>query len=151
GAVLPILHLNGFKIANPAILARIGTNELDGLLRGYGYAPIYVSGHDPLLMHEQMAAAVDAAIGRIRQIWAEARTGGTQGTQVSQATPDRHGGSGRPGRPVWPMIVLRSPKGWTGPVEVDGLPVEGTWRSHQVPLAEVRTNPEHLRQLSDWL
>src|SRR5260221_5950858 len=141
GAVLPILHLNGYKIANPAVLARIGADELDALLRGYGYAPTYVSGDDPLFMHEQMAAAVDATMARIRQIWGEARTG----------PPGPPGPPGRPGRLTWPMIVLRSPKGWTGPVEVDGLPVEGTWRSHQVPLAEVRTNPEHLRQLSDWL
>jgi xylulose-5-phosphate/fructose-6-phosphate phosphoketolase len=144
GAVLPILHLNGYKIANPAVLARIGADELDALLRGYGYAPTYVSGDDPLVMHGQMAAAVDAAIARIRQIWAEARTG----SAASKASPDR---DGQRGRPAWPLIVLRSPKGWTGPVEVDGLPVEGTWRSHQVPLAEVRTNPEHLRQLSDWM
>jgi xylulose-5-phosphate/fructose-6-phosphate phosphoketolase len=134
GAVLPILHLNGFKIANPAVLARIGDDELDGLLRGYGYQPAYVSGDDPPVMHEQMAAAVDAAVERIRQIWSDARTGADGAS-----------------RPAWPLIVLRSPKGWTGPVMVDGLPVEGTWRSHQVPLAEVRTNPEHLRQLEQWL
>jgi len=147
GAVLPILHLNGYKIANPAVLARIGADELDALLRGYGYAPTYVSGDDPLFMHEQMAAAVDAAIARIRQIWGEARTRppGHPGPQGPPGLP------GRPGRPTWPMIVLRSPKGWTGPRQVDGLPVEGTWRSHQVPLAEVRTNPEHLRKLSEWL
>ena len=140
GAVLPILHLNGFKIANPAVLARIGADELDALLRGYGYRPVYVSGDDPQVMHEQMAAAIDAATARIAAIWAEARPG--------QDRPDR---PGRPGRPAWPLIVLRTPKGWTGPAEVDGLPVEGTWRSHQIPLAEVRTNPEHLRQLSKWL
>jgi xylulose-5-phosphate/fructose-6-phosphate phosphoketolase len=139
GAVLPILHLNGFKIANPAVLARIGQNELDALLRGYGYQPTYVTGDDPPLMHEKMAAAVDAAIATIRQIQAEARSSSAQG----QAS--------RPLRPEWPMIVLRSPKGWTGPREVDGLPVEGTWRAHQVPLAEVRTNPDHLRLLVDWL
>jgi len=139
GAVLPILHLNGFKIANPAVLARIGAKELDALLRGYGYEPTYVSGDDPPVMHEKMAAAVDAAIAAIQQIQAEARTG----SGLAPAT--------RPLRPAWPMIVLRSPKGWTGPREVDGLPVEGTWRSHQVPLAEVRTNPDHLRLLVDWL
>ncbi len=132
GAVLPILHLNGYKIANPAVLARIGADELDALLRGYGYLPAYVSGDQPLEMHEQMAATIDAATGRIGEIWADARSGG--------------GPNGA--RPQWPMIVLRTPKGWTGPREVDGLPVEGTWRSHQVPLAEVRTNPEHLRQLT---
>jgi xylulose-5-phosphate/fructose-6-phosphate phosphoketolase len=139
GAVLPILHLNGFKIANPTVLARIGAQELDALLRGYGYEPTYVSGDDPPVMHQLMAAAVDAAIDKIRQIQAEARTGG------------RPGQPARPFRPPWPMIVLRSPKGWTGPKEVDGLPVEGTWRSHQVPLAEVRTNPDHLRLLVEWL
>ncbi len=129
GAVLPILHLNGYKIANPAVLARIGDDELDALLRGYGYEPMYVSGHEPGFMHRKMAATVDAAIGQIRAIQRDARSG-----------------SPRPGA-RWPMIVLRSPKGWTGPAEVDGLPVEGTWRAHQVPLAEVRTNPAHLRQL----
>ncbi len=133
GAVLPILHLNGWKIANPAILARIGDDELDALLRGYGYEPFYVSGHEPGFMHQKMAATVDAVIGQIRAIQHDARSG----------TP-------QPGA-RWPMIVLRSPKGWTGPAEVDGLPVEGTWRAHQVPLAEVRTNPAHLRQLEEWL
>ena len=133
GAVLPILHLNGWKIANPAILARIGDDELDALLRGYGYEPFYVSGHEPGSMHQKMAATVDAVIGQIRAIQHDARSG----------TP-------QPGA-RWPMIVLRSPKGWTGPAEVDGLPVEGTWRAHQVPLAEVRTNPAHLRQLEEWL
>jgi len=139
GAVLPILHLNGYKIANPAVLARIG-DELDALLRGYGYQPAYVTGDDPLVVHGQMAAAVDAATERIAAIWAEFRSG-----DGGQARPLR------PARPAWPMIVLRTPKGWTGPAEVDGLPVEGTWRSHQVPLANVRTNPEHLRQLTQWL
>jgi len=137
GAVLPILHLNGYKIANPAVLARIGDRELDALLRGYGYDPAYVAGDDPLVLHGQMAAAVDAATARIAEIQAEARSG-----------PPR---PAIPTRPTWPMIVLRTPKGWTGPKEVDGLPVEGTWRSHQVPLAEVRTNPEHLRLLAQWL
>jgi xylulose-5-phosphate/fructose-6-phosphate phosphoketolase len=139
GAVLPILHLNGFKIANPAVLARIGAEELEALLRGCGYEPTYVTGDDPPVMHEKMAAAVDAAIAQIQQIQADARTSGGPGPAA------------RPLRPAWPMIVLRSPKGWTGPKEVDGLPVEGTWRSHQVPLAEVRTNPDHLRLLVDWL
>ncbi len=142
GAVLPILHLNGYKIANPALLARIGDDELDALLRGFGYQPSYVSGDDPLVMHELMAATVDAAVARIGEIRAEARTSAS-------------GQAGRPPqparRPAWPMIVLRSPKGWTGPATVDGLPVEGTWRSHQVPLGEVRTNPAHLRQLEQWL
>jgi xylulose-5-phosphate/fructose-6-phosphate phosphoketolase len=135
GAVLPILHLNGYKIANPALLARIGSGELDALLRGYGYQPVYVTGHVPSVMHQEMAAAVDEALAAIRGIQRQARSTGT-----------------RPGeRARWPLIVLRTPKGWTGPKEVDGLPVEGTWRAHQVPLPGVRTNPEHLRQLQDWL
>jgi xylulose-5-phosphate/fructose-6-phosphate phosphoketolase len=141
GAVLPILHLNGYKIANPALLARIGDDALDSLLRGYGYEPVYVSGDDPLVMHELMATAIDGAIDRIRQIWSEARNAG--GSSASRQETGK--------LPAWPMIVLRSPKGWTGPVTVDGLPVEGTWRSHQVPLPAVRTNPEHLRQLEQWL
>jgi xylulose-5-phosphate/fructose-6-phosphate phosphoketolase len=133
GAVLPILHLNGWKIANPAVLARIGDDELDALLRGYGYEPFYVSGHEPAYMHRKMAATLDAVIGQIHAIQHDARSG----------TP-------RPSA-RWPMIVLRSPKGWTGPAVVDGLPVEGTWRAHQVPLGEVRTNPAHLRQLEEWM
>jgi xylulose-5-phosphate/fructose-6-phosphate phosphoketolase len=141
GAVLPILHLNGWKIANPAVLARIGDDELDALLRGYGYEPSYVTGHEPSVMHQHMAAAVDQAIARIRAIQDEARN---HGDVTEGGGADRHS-------PRWPVIVLRTPKGWTGPAEVDGLPVEGTWRAHQVPLAEVRTNPAHLRQLQDWL
>ncbi len=133
GAVLPILHLNGYKIANPALLARIPDSELDALLRGYGYQPVYVAGQEPSVMHQKMAEAVDGALAAIAAIGERARAGG--------------GGE----RPGWPLIVLRTPKGWTGPAEVDGLPVAGTWRAHQVPLAEVRTNPAHLRQLSDWL
>ncbi len=153
GAVLPILHLNGYKIANPALLARIGDEQLDALLRGYGYQPVYVSGDEPLAMHEQMAAAVDGAIARIRQIWSEARDEARDGARDG-APGETAGTAGMQAAatfPAWPLIVLRSPKGWTGPVTVDGLPVEGTWRSHQVPLAEVRTNPEHLRQLEQWL
>jgi xylulose-5-phosphate/fructose-6-phosphate phosphoketolase len=133
GAVLPILHLNGYKIANPAVLARLPQAELEALLRGYGYEPAFVTSPGEPVPHEQMAAALDAAIGRIRGIQDEARNG--------RRLP----------RSPWPMIVLRTPKGWTGPAEVDGLPVAGTWRAHQVPLAEVRTNPEHLRQLEEWL
>ena len=146
GAVLPILHLNGFKISNPTVLARVSAAELDELLRGYGYRPIYVTGDEPLAMHQQMAVAVDSAVAEIHAIWDDARTA------VSRARP-AHGGHPAHGahRPAWPMIVLRTPKGWTGPAEVDGLPVEGTWRSHQVPLGEVRTNPDHLRQLEAWL
>jgi xylulose-5-phosphate/fructose-6-phosphate phosphoketolase len=143
GAVLPILHLNGWKIANPAVLARIPEGELDALLRGYGYEPRYVAGSEPAAVHQQMAGALDDSIRRIRQIQDAARSGAGD---AGDAAP---GGQGR--SPRWPMIVLRTPKGWTGPAEVDGLPVEGTWRAHQVPLAEVRTNPAHLRQLEDWM
>jgi xylulose-5-phosphate/fructose-6-phosphate phosphoketolase len=133
GAVLPVLHLNGYKIANPALLARLPQHELDALLRGYGFRPRYVTGHEPSVMHQKMAAVVDECLAEIRAITERARSGGN-GEQAR-----------------WPMIVLRTPKGWTGPAKVDGLPVEGTWRAHQVPLAEVRTNPAHLRQLEDWL
>ena len=136
GAVLPILHLNGWKIANPAVLARIPEAELDALLRGYGYRPRYVTGHDPADVHQQMAAALDDCIAR-----------STPSRASQPLRPDS--ATGR--RPRWPMIVLRTPKGWTGPKEVDGLPVEGTWRAHQVPLAEVRTRPAHLRQLEEWM
>jgi xylulose-5-phosphate/fructose-6-phosphate phosphoketolase len=133
GAVMPILHLNGWKIANPAVLARLPEEELDALLRGYGYEPVYVTGSHGYVPHLEMAATLDAAIGRIRAIQGEARAGR------------------RPTDARWPMIVMRTPKGWTGPAEVDGLPVEGTWRAHQVPLAEVRTNPAHLRLLEEWM
>jgi xylulose-5-phosphate/fructose-6-phosphate phosphoketolase len=133
GAVLPILHLNGYKISNPTLLARIEPEELEQLLRGYGWNPYFVEGHEPLLMHEAMATVLDAAIERIRQIQREARM---QGNTV---------------RPRWPMIVLRSPKGWTGPKEIDGLPVEGTFRAHQVPLSDPAKNPEHLKMLEAWM
>src|SRR5579884_2999511 len=136
GAVLPVLHLNGYKIANPTVLARIPEEELRALLYGYGYAPRFVSGADPLTMHGQMAEALDEALDEIARVQSDARAG----TRRAAA-----------GRPRWPMIVLRTPKGWTGPKEVDGLPAEGSFRSHQVPLAEVRTNPEHLAQLEAWL
>lgn len=133
GAVLPILHLNGYKIANPAVLARIPDAELVSLLEGYGYQPILVSGSEPELMHRQMAAALEEALEEIEQIQDRARRRGD--TE----------------RPVWPVVVLRSPKGWTGPAEVDGEPVEGTWRSHQVPLSQVRSNEEHRRMLVEWM
>jgi xylulose-5-phosphate/fructose-6-phosphate phosphoketolase len=133
GAVLPILHLNGYKIANPTVLARIPEDELRHLLEGCGHDPLFVEGDNPPVVHRLLAAALDEAMDRIASIQASAR--------------DR----GRTERPRWPMIVLRTPKGWTGPREVDGLPVEGTFRSHQVPLAEVRTNPEHLRMLEAWM
>jgi xylulose-5-phosphate/fructose-6-phosphate phosphoketolase len=133
GAVLPILHLNGYKIANPAVLARIPRAELDALLRGYGYTPHYVEGSDPDVMHQAMAATLDTVLTEIADIQRRARR------------------EGLPGRPQWPMIVLRSPKGWTGPAEVDGVRIAGTWRSHQVPLAAVRENPAHLAALEAWL
>ncbi|UCG39246.1 MAG: phosphoketolase family protein [bacterium] len=133
GAVLPILHLNGYKIANPTILARISTRELEDLMRGYGHEPIFVEGSEPMEMHRRMAAALDEAVGRIQEIQAEARTGGVTD------------------RPSWPMIVLRSPKGWTGPEQVDGRKVEGSWRSHQVPLTGFDRNPERIRLLEEWM
>jgi len=132
GAVLPVLHLNGYKIANPTVLARIPEDELIRLLEGYGHLPLFVSGDDPESMHQQMAAALDFALDEIHRIQTAWRTGSSRT------------------RPRWPMIVLRSPKGWTGPHEVDGLAVEGTFRSHQVPLAELE-NPEHLAALEAWL
>ena len=133
GVVLPILHLNGYKIAGPTILARIPEEELRQLLTGYGYRPIFVTGDDPHTMHQLMARTLDAVYAEIKTIQQNARS---------------HGFSERP---AWPMIVMRTPKGWTGPKEVDGKPVEGTWRAHQVPLAEVRTNPAHLRMLEEWM
>jgi len=133
GAVLPILHLNGYKIASPTVLARIDRRELESLLVGYGHEPFFVEGSDPEAMHEQMAATLDMVIERVRAIQQEARAG----------TPRRW--------PRWPMIVLRTPKGWTGPKEVDGKKTEDFWRSHQVPLAEVKTNEAHLRLLEQWM
>jgi len=141
GAVLPILHLNGYKIANPTVLARIPDDELEALLTGYGYHVYRVTGDVPELVHQQMAATLDAVIGEIHEIQARARNG----------APADSGAGGDPGRPRWPVIVLRTPKGWTGPKFVDGLPVEGTFRAHQVPIAAARTNPEHLRQLEEWM
>jgi xylulose-5-phosphate/fructose-6-phosphate phosphoketolase len=133
GTVLPILHLNGYKIANPTVLARIPAEELGSLLEGYGYHVYTVAGDEPELVHVQMANVLDQAVDEIHGIQQAAR-------------------SGRVGRrPAWPMIVLRTPKGWTGPKEVDGVPVEGTFRAHQVPLSEVRSNPEHLRMLESWM
>ncbi len=133
GAVLPILHLNGYKIANPTVLARIPQEELESLLYGYGYRPITVAGDDPANVHQQLATAFDEAFDQIAAIQRAARL------------------DGETGRPLWPMIVLRTPKGWTGPREVDGNRVEGSWRSHQVPLSETHTNPEHRAQLEAWL
>jgi len=133
GAVLPFLHLNGYKIANPTVLARIPEGELVSFLEGCGWRPLIVSGDEPEAVHQALAGALDEALDRIAEIQQAAR----------EADDDS--------RPQWPMIVLRTPKGWTGPKEVDGLPVEGTWRAHQVPVTSVRENPEHLRVLEDWL
>ena len=133
GAVLPVLHLNGYKIANPTILSRISHEELEALFKGYGYKPYFVEGCDPALMHQKMADILETAISEIKAIQAEARS-----TGIAK-------------RPLWPMIVLRSPKGWTGPTEVNGHKVEGFWRSHQVPMADVTTNPTHLKLLEDWM
>ncbi len=133
GAVLPILHLNGYKIANPTLLSRITEEELDQLFRGYGWSPIVVAGDDPALMHEAMATAVDRCVAEIRAVQKSARDSGTAS------------------RPRWPMIILRSPKGWTGPKVVDGHQVEGSWRAHQVPVPDVKKNPEHLRQVEAWM
>ncbi|MDB6060325.1 MAG: Fructose-6-phosphate phosphoketolase [Verrucomicrobiaceae bacterium] len=136
GAVLPILHLNGYKIANPTIFARISHDELQQLFYGYGWTPFFVEGDDPTLMHEAMAATLDTVIGQIKNIQQQARA--QSNVQINQ-------------RPFWPLIILKSPKGWTGPKEVDGLPNEGTFRSHQVPLTNFAKKPEHLQQLESWL
>ncbi|MDT8405498.1 phosphoketolase family protein [Sulfuriflexus sp.] len=133
GAVLPILHLNGYKIANPSLLARIGHDELLNLFKGYGYKPYFVEGSEPGQMHEKMATTLDAIIDEIKLIQQRARVDGDTG------------------RPVWPMIILRSPKGWTGPKEVDGKKTEGSWRSHQVPFSDTVENSKHLKLLESWL
>ncbi|POZ51483.1 phosphoketolase family protein [Methylovulum psychrotolerans] len=133
GAVLPILHLNGYKIANPTVLARIEPEELDQFLRGNGWTPYYVEGHEPALMHEAMAATLDVVVEEIQRIRHEARV------------------NGNTMRPRWPMIVLKSPKGWTGPTWVDGLQIEGTFRAHQVPLSDPSAHPENLKLLENWL
>jgi xylulose-5-phosphate/fructose-6-phosphate phosphoketolase len=133
GAVLPILHLNGYKIANPTVLARIPEEELRDLMIGYGYTPYFVTGDDPAVVHQQLAATLDKVLDEIA------------GIQKAWRSGKKHG------RPAWPMIVLRTPKGWTGPKELDGKPIEGTWRSHQVPMAEVRTNESHRKMLETWM
>src|SRR5437773_10283802 len=132
GCVLPILHLNGYKIANPTVLARISHEELEALMRGYGYTPHFVEGDDPAKMHQLLARTLDLVIGEIKAIQADARKNGF--TQ----------------RPLWPMIVFRSPKGWTGPKEVDGQKTEGSWRSHQVPMADM-SHPGHVQILETWM
>jgi xylulose-5-phosphate/fructose-6-phosphate phosphoketolase len=133
GAVLPILHLNGYKIANPTVLARISREELTELFQGYGYTPYFVEGDQPAAMHQLMAGTLDRVVAEIKQIQKDARAHGFKG------------------RPRWPMIILRSPKGWTGPKEVDGKPAEGSWRSHQVPLANLAEKPAHLKLLEKWM
>ena len=133
GAVLPILHLNGYKIANPTVLGRLSDEELTHLFTGYGYKPYFVEGQEPERMHQLMAATLDSVIAEIQ---------GIQQTARSEASPHR---------PAWPMIILRSLKGWTGPKFVDGKPVEGTWRAHQVPVTDLATKPGHLKILEDWM
>jgi xylulose-5-phosphate/fructose-6-phosphate phosphoketolase len=133
GAVLPILHLNGYKIANPTILARITSEELHSLFSGYGYTPYFVEGDDPPRMHQLMAATLEHCVNEIRSMQNQARS------------------SGKAGRPRWPMIVMRTPKGWTGPKEVDGHRVENFWRAHQIPIVDPKSNPSHLKLLSDWM
>ena len=142
GAVLPVLHLNGYKIANPTILARIPEDELAALMRGYGYQPHFVTGDDPAAVHQQLAAALDEVLDDIAAIQRHAR--GAAGQQGGGATSQG-------ARPAWPMIVLRTPKGWTGPKVVDGVQIEGTFRAHQVPLAETRTNARHRELLEQWM
>jgi xylulose-5-phosphate/fructose-6-phosphate phosphoketolase len=133
--VLPILHLNGFKIANPTVLARISRQELTDLLHGFVYDPHFVEGDEPAAVHELLATALDHVLAEIRRIQSAARS-------ASEAE--------NPERPRWPMIVFQTPKGWTGPKFVDGKRVEGTWRAHQVPIADFK-NPEHLKQLEEWM
>jgi xylulose-5-phosphate/fructose-6-phosphate phosphoketolase len=135
GAVLPILHLNGYKIANPTILARVTHEEVEHLFRGYGYEPYFIEGSDPDTMHQAVAATLEHCVQEIRRIQQEARSGKPEEVK----------------RPRWPVVILRSPKGWTGPKEVDGHKVEGFWRAHQVPLSEVHERPEHLQMLESWL
>jgi xylulose-5-phosphate/fructose-6-phosphate phosphoketolase len=133
GAVLPVLHLNGYKIANPTLLARITPDELESLFKGYGWEPFVVEGDEPAAMHQKMAETVEKCVVRIRAIQQEARN------------------AGKADRPRWPMIILRTPKGWTGPKQVDGHRVEGFWRAHQVPVLDVQTNPEHLKIVEEWM
>jgi xylulose-5-phosphate/fructose-6-phosphate phosphoketolase len=143
GVVLPILHLNGYKIANPTVLARLDDRELTSLFTGYGWKPYFVEGHEPDAMHQLMAATLDTIVAEIRSIQDTAR----QGSASDEASPD-----GEKSRlPTWPMIILRSPKGWTGPKIVDGKQIEGTWRAHQVPVADLQTKPAHIKILEDWM
>jgi xylulose-5-phosphate/fructose-6-phosphate phosphoketolase len=138
GAVLPILHLNGYKIANPTVLARIPHAELENLMRGYGYEPFTLEGDDPLVMHQQAAAVFDKIFDRIAEIQQTSRKSNRKDKSAER-------------RPAWPMLIMRTPKGWTGPKFVDGKPVENTWRSHQVPFSEIREKPDHLKLLEEWM
>ena len=133
GAVIPILHLNGYKIANSTILARIPKKELENLMIGYGYKPYFVEGDDPMLMHELMATTLDIVVEEIKNIQIDARKNGFTK------------------RAIWPMIILKSPKGWTGPKEVDGIKIENTWRAHQVPLTQLFEKPAHVKLLEEWM
>ena len=142
GAVLPILHLNGWKIANPTVLARMNDQELTHLFTGYGWKPYFVEGHEPEVMHQLMAATLDTIVKEIRSIQDKARQ--------NNARQGNAGNDRESSMPVWPMIILRSPKGWTGPKMVDGKPVEGTWRAHQVPVSDLQ-KPGHLKILEDWM
>jgi xylulose-5-phosphate/fructose-6-phosphate phosphoketolase len=135
GAVLPVLHLNGYKIAGPTVLGRADEEDVRSILTGHGYAPRFVTGSDPIAVHKALASTLDACLDEVAEIQRKARS--APGAVVT--------------RPRWPLIVLRTPKGWTGPKEVDGVPVEGTFRAHQVPLAEVRANPAHLAMLEQWM
>jgi xylulose-5-phosphate/fructose-6-phosphate phosphoketolase len=137
GAVLPILHLNGYKIANPTVLSRIPHAEIESLMRGYGYEPFTLQGNDPAVMHQQAAAVFDTMLDRIAAIQKAAREAMAKGETIE--------------RPAWPMLIMRTPKGWTGPKFVDGKPVENTWRAHQVPLSELFEKPDHLAMLDAWM
>lgn len=143
GAVLPILHLNGYKIANPTLLARINRDELDCYLRGMGYKPYYVVGNNPTSVHQEFASVADQVLSEIQNIWQNERLSTSKHNKDNSFTDKAY--------PMWPMIVLITPKGWTGPKEIDGLPIEGTWRAHQVPITSPRTNPDHLSRLETWL
>ena len=159
GAVLPILHLNGYKISGPTVSGRANDKELRALFEGNGYEPFFVEGDDPADIHQRFAATLDACYDRIRAIQERARSGEDTNGSAGKSTPARTGGNGRNGRTAsvrggelrWPAIVLRTPKGWTGPKVVDGKPVEGTFRAHQVPLAQVKSEPDHLAQLEAWM
>src|SRR5437588_12786193 len=150
GVVLPILHLNGYKIANPTVLARISREELQSLFEGYGYKPYFVEGEDPMATHQLMASTLDTVFDEIREIQCGT---GSQPVRGGEAAAFGGGRVENPShiRPRWPMIILRTPKGWTGPKEVDGQPTENSWRSHQVPFGDLAGKPEHLKLLEKWM